>query len=375
MNKIITSHVLYRNSYIPVDQLKEQSQIKVIVECSHGQREVKWCRRNQLCKKCSIEKGVFNTSKPGRNITWGDKISKVKKGTKFSQSHKDALVLARREKLAKRLNKDLNEVEFPTKNAQYKIRLFMMGAINKSPLNKSLETQDKLFAQHLGYSVEELRERLQSLFKPGMTWDNYGDWEIDHIKPDSWFSYSSMEDQGFQDSWALSNLQPMWAEQNRKKNNLYSGNFKDKTIYLLCGQSGVGKTTVANQLHDFFTILDKDNLKKIKDLDKAVSSNWFNDKPILLQVGFHISSTIRRFQSKGYIVKSFFIIEEPSIVSERIQLRGGKRLNNVEERYKRIKSLAVQVSTMSSNAVDMVQYLLKYGQETFRNRHDSRVST
>jgi len=74
----------------------------------------------------------------------------------------------------------------------------------------------------LGYSVEALVIRLESLFTPGMTWDNYGEWHIDHKVPDSWFTYSSVEDQGFKDSWALSNLQPLWAKDNLKKSNKYS---------------------------------------------------------------------------------------------------------------------------------------------------------
>lgn len=81
----------------------------------------------------------------------------------------------------------------------------------------------------------------------------------------------------------------------------------------------------------------------------------------------HISSTIRRFQDKGYTVRPFFIIEEPSVVIERIRARGGKRIDNVESRGKRLLSLAAEVSIMSDRADNMVQYLLKYGEKTFRN--------
>jgi hypothetical protein len=94
MNKIITTHVIYRSSTIPVEQLKEQSNLKVIVECKHGQREVRWCRRNALCRQCCVEAGLCNTSKPGRVITWGDKISKAKKGIKATDAHKKALSVA-----------------------------------------------------------------------------------------------------------------------------------------------------------------------------------------------------------------------------------------------------------------------------------------
>jgi hypothetical protein len=50
-----------------------------------------------------------------------------------------------------------------------------------------------------------------------MNWSNYGKWHIDHKIPDSSFVYKTTKDKGFQDSWALSNLQPMWAIDNMRK--------------------------------------------------------------------------------------------------------------------------------------------------------------
>ena len=75
----------------------------------------------------------------------------------------------------------------------------------------------------LNYTVDELKEHLEVLFETGMTWDNYGDWEIDHVTPDSWFVYNSMEDKEFQKSWALKNLQPKWKKDNRSKGNRFEG--------------------------------------------------------------------------------------------------------------------------------------------------------
>lgn len=61
------------------------------------------------------------------------------------------------------------------------------------------------------------------MFQPGMTWENYGKWHIDHKTPDSWFQYNSINDDGFKKSWALENLQPMWAKDNLSKGNKYEG--------------------------------------------------------------------------------------------------------------------------------------------------------
>lgn len=73
----------------------------------------------------------------------------------------------------------------------------------------------------VGYSLEELKIHLESLFQEGMTWDNYGKWHIDHIKPRSSFRFKSAEDVEFKECWALSNLQPLWAKDNLSKGCKY----------------------------------------------------------------------------------------------------------------------------------------------------------
>lgn len=75
-------------------ELSDQSQVEITVECPHGQRQIRWSRRATPCKQCAVEAGVYSTSPKGRIITWGDKISKVKKGVKATEEHKKALSMA-----------------------------------------------------------------------------------------------------------------------------------------------------------------------------------------------------------------------------------------------------------------------------------------
>lgn len=70
----------------------------------------------------------------------------------------------------------------------------------------------------LGYSVEDLKRHLEKKFAPGMTWENYGrGWHVDHIIPLSAFNFASTDDADFRRAWALSNLRPLWAEDNMRK--------------------------------------------------------------------------------------------------------------------------------------------------------------
>lgn len=79
----------------------------------------------------------------------------------------------------------------------------------------------------LPYTIEDLMVHLSSQFEPWMTWENHGaynpdsqidpskrTWQIDHIIADCHFFYTSPLDEGFKQSWALSNLRPLEAKAN-----------------------------------------------------------------------------------------------------------------------------------------------------------------
>ena len=71
----------------------------------------------------------------------------------------------------------------------------------------------------VGFTLADLIRHLEALFIAGMTWDNYGEWHIDHIIPISAFNFSSADDYDFKRCWALSNLQPLWKVDNIRKHN------------------------------------------------------------------------------------------------------------------------------------------------------------
>jgi len=69
----------------------------------------------------------------------------------------------------------------------------------------------------LGYTVEQLARHLERQFTRGMSWENYGEWHIDHILPISSFKFSTTDDPEFKACWALANLRPLWAPENMAK--------------------------------------------------------------------------------------------------------------------------------------------------------------
>ncbi len=85
-------------------------------------------------------------------------------------------------------------------------------ALKNNKKNKTLD--------YIGCDVEHLRSHIESQFQEGMTWDNYGEWEIDHITPVK-FENPSLEQ--VIERLHYTNLQPLWASENRAKKNLYVG--------------------------------------------------------------------------------------------------------------------------------------------------------
>jgi len=71
----------------------------------------------------------------------------------------------------------------------------------------------------LGCSIDELKIHLEKQFTEGMSWDNYGKWELDHIIPLSKVDLTIREE--FLKVNNYKNLQPLWKIHNIKKSNKY----------------------------------------------------------------------------------------------------------------------------------------------------------
>lgn len=89
-----------------------------------------------------------------------------------------------------------------------KIRSTIYKSITKMGYTKKSRSREVL-----GCSWEFLKGYLEAKFQPGMTWDNRGQWEVDHIVP---ISSAVTEDDVIRLNH-YTNLQPLWASDNRSK--------------------------------------------------------------------------------------------------------------------------------------------------------------
>jgi len=87
------------------------------------------------------------------------------------------------------------------KNLRNRVRRALRGII-KSENTLSL----------IGMHIPEFMEYLSSRFQEGMSWENYGQWHIDHIRPCKSFDMSNESQQ--RECFHWSNMQPLWAIDN-----------------------------------------------------------------------------------------------------------------------------------------------------------------
>lgn len=99
-----------------------------------------------------------------------------------------------------------------TNDISYRLTLILRSRLRHALKGK---LKQKSTLDLVGCSIEELKFHLQQQFKKGMSWNNYGEWHIDHIKPCASFDLTKTSHQKL--CFNYRNLQPLWATDNLKK--------------------------------------------------------------------------------------------------------------------------------------------------------------
>jgi len=132
-----------------------------------------------------------------------DNIEEIRKyKAVYSFTNKDRIRTHRREYKKRR---KLIDPSFKTKCY---LRKRIWYAFNRMGLNKPCKTEELL-----GADFETVMRHIESQFIFGMSWENYGEWHIDHKKP---LALAKTEKQLIK-LCHYTNLQPLWAEENRRK--------------------------------------------------------------------------------------------------------------------------------------------------------------
>lgn len=169
-------------------------------ECKRGHLSVRYVSTG--CLICSRLKNFKNSK-----LTYEKRINTEEKREK-ERERKRLSYLKNREKNLKRRK------EYREKNKESE---FIRRSLERTLSVVKFGTTD--YFSIVGYNREDLKNHLSSLFLEGMSWSNYGEWHIDHIKPIKVFLEEGIFDPKIVN--ALSNLQPLWKKDNFKKGSKY----------------------------------------------------------------------------------------------------------------------------------------------------------
>jgi hypothetical protein len=102
---------------------------------------------------------------------------------------------------------------------EYAIRNCIRAAMNRIVANGHKKNGPSL--RYLGCSMAQAKAHIESQFAPGMTWENHGQWHIDHKKPLAAFNLTDPAEVAVASRW--DNLQPLWAKENLSKGRRWIG--------------------------------------------------------------------------------------------------------------------------------------------------------
>ena len=102
-----------------------------------------------------------------------------------------------------------------------RIRQSIRVTLKRQNFNKNSKT-----SEILGCSIQEFKNYLELQFTKGMSWENVGEWHLDHIYP---VSLAKSEEELIRLNH-YTNFQPLWAKDNLQKSNKIISNTQIKLL-------------------------------------------------------------------------------------------------------------------------------------------------
>jgi hypothetical protein len=187
--------------------------------CKRGHVDQRYVSTNQCCSCIKKQSKAWqeNNREKSRECSakWQKKMRSTEEGRQRLETI-NAPSRAKYNKTAKRKEARRREFEAresnPVRRVESRIRCLLRNVIIANGGRKAAKTEELL-----GCTVAEARAHLEAQFLPGMTWDNHGEWHIDHIRPCASFDFSDSQQQ--KECSHYTNLQPLWAKDNLSKSD------------------------------------------------------------------------------------------------------------------------------------------------------------
>jgi hypothetical protein len=162
--------------------------------------------KTKTCSVCKETKKLdeFHVAKTKGKIRAECKLCASKNRKEYYQTHKNETIKQNTNYQNERKKRD------PAYKIERNMRSRLYHALKKDGAYKADKTM-KL----VGCTPNFLKGYLEAQFTDGMSWDNYGDWHVDHIRPCASFDLTNEDEQRI--CFHYKNLQPLWGPDNLEK--------------------------------------------------------------------------------------------------------------------------------------------------------------
>lgn len=181
------------------------SELKTCISCDVEKNRTNFNKRVQhkdghspYCKNCATERELKNRLE---NVEEWRENHRKNQAAWRSQNKEKAAASKKKWKKSRRARDPIFRLQ---ESLRARIRLVLAG-----------KCKSKSSFQLLGCDLETYKSYLENQFTEGMSWDNYGEWEIDHIEPCCSFDLTLPENQLI--CFNYKNTKPLWRAENLAK--------------------------------------------------------------------------------------------------------------------------------------------------------------
>ncbi len=202
-----------------------KNNLKTCKTCKSNKDVTLFRNKRNDCRECENEKNRnrrSNDINKSREIKRAWREKNKKKANETTRDWRESI--KSNKEVINKMKKTRNEY---LKNKRRTDDKFRLTETMRGLLRRSLVKKERRTCEILGYTWEQLKQRLECQFTEGMSWSNYGEWHIDHKKPVSMFGV----DAAAHTINALCNLQPLWATTREISGIIYEGNLNKQNNF------------------------------------------------------------------------------------------------------------------------------------------------
>jgi len=195
------------------------------------ERSARWLAKNKEKAKAATRRWQNNNKERVESVRKAWQLKNKESRNKYQAEYYIKNRARKLELERKRRLKNPGYFSEKQRNLMAKNKSYRIGQNLRTRIGAALRgTQKTSSTESLtGCGFQELIKWLESKFKPGMSWENYGKfgWHIDHIRPCSSFDLSKPEEQAA--CFHYTNLQPLWAYENLSKSDKFFTSAKHRS--------------------------------------------------------------------------------------------------------------------------------------------------